>query len=217
MIDFVLVLSALAALSGVLWFLVQRPGRKHRIEVASLVSQPAFAALRERDDDLQLPDPLPDHCVFISYRRVDAAEIVGRLDDHLARRLGRNAVFKDVHSLRPGADFRTQIEQSLVVCRVLLCVMGDRWAQGASNGGRAIDEPVDFVRIEVETALRRGIPVIPVFIRGFKMPAEDFFPVSIQKLANQQGAPLRPDPDFIIDVRRLLKSMESYLDSDRKS
>jgi hypothetical protein len=124
-------------------------------------------------------------------------------------------VFKDVDSLALGGDFRTQLEASLNVCRVFVCVMGDQWAGPVGAPDRLIDNPNDYIRIEVETALRRNIPLIPVFVHGMRMPAAAFFPDSLRDLAFRQGMPLRPDPDFRNDVTRLLDSVISLLDKQR--
>jgi hypothetical protein len=175
---------------------VSGPGRENQ-QIASL---------------LQMLPPLPDHCVFISYRRADSEHVVGRLYEHLTSNFGPNAIFKDVDSLVHGHDFRIQLEASLNACLVFVCVMGDQWAGPPDAHPRSIDNSDDFVRIEVETALRRKIPLIPVFVRGLRMPAADYFPPSLKDLAFQLGMPLRPDPDFGIDVARLMKSITGLLD-----
>ena len=211
-VDLLLLAVGLVALACVLAFLIIRPGRKRLAEIAALLHRPrqsSSADTRSRADS-QTASLLPDHSIFISYRRLDSRDIVERLYEHLTTDLGRNAVFKDVGSIRAGGDFRRQIESSLNACRVLLCVMGDQWA-GASSEKRLIDNPDDFVRIEVETALRRDIPVIPIFIRGLRMPSPEFFPESLRSLAFRQGLPLRPDPDFHGDVALLISNLCIHL------
>jgi hypothetical protein len=198
-IDFLLIGAGIVALACVMIFLTNRPGRSGRAEIKNAVG---FASLPQE----------ADHSVFISYRRVESEHIVGRLYEHLASSLGPNAVFKDVDSLALGGDFRTQLEASLNVCRVFVCVMGDQWAGPVGAPGRLIDNPNDYVRIEVETALRRNIPLIPVFVHGMRMPAADFFPDGLRDLAFRQGMPLRPDPDFRNDVTRLIENVISLLD-----
>ena len=202
--DALLVTVGLVALASVIVFLISRPGGKSRGEMNELLSG---SSRRGRD--------APDHSVFLSYRRADTADIVGRLYDHLASTHGSNAVFKDVDSIIVGGDFRAQLEQSLNRCRVFICVMGDQWAGPAGSKSRSIDDPKDFVRIEVETALRRGIPIIPAFVRGFNMPPKEFFPESLTKLADRQGLALRPDPDFRNDVARLTSSVARHLEGDQ--
>jgi hypothetical protein len=204
--DTLLVGMGLLALVCVMLFLSTRPGTRRRIKLHELLTSsrsPGRLAL-------------PEHCVFISYRRNDSADIVGRLYDNLVGSLGRQTVFKDVHSLRHGGDFRTQLDASLNSCLVFLCVMGEEWAGPGEMPSRSIDNPEDYVRIEVETALGRDIPVIPVFVRGTRMPPPDFFPESLRNLAFRHGLPLRPDPDFHHDMDLLVASITSHLDGNEK-
>src|SRR5262245_2978450 len=101
-LDLLLLGFGLAALACVMAFLVIRPGRKRRTEVATLLSRPLDAS-PDRIEPVSAPrsaPTLPDHSIFISYRRIDSGDIVGRLYDHLTSQLGQNAVFKDVDSLR---------------------------------------------------------------------------------------------------------------------
>jgi TIR domain len=214
-IDILLVGAGLFALACVMAFLITRPGRTGRAEMATLLSpirdSPSGTAKTSSVHQTWPDSTLPDHSVFISYRREDSAETAGRLYEHLTSSLGIKAVYKDVDSNEPGGDFRSQLEQSLNACQVFLCVMGDRWA-GPAADGRSIDNPEDFVRIEVETALRRDIPTIPVFVRRTNMPAPDFFPQSLRDLAYRQGLPLRPDPDFRNDMKQLISSVTAQLE-----
>jgi hypothetical protein len=203
-LDALLAIVGLAALASVIVFLISRPGSKRRSEMNELLNRSSH---RGRD--------APIHSVFVSYRRADSADIVGRLYDHLAAEHGVNAVFKDVDSIIVGGDFRAQLEQSLNACRVFICVMGDQWAGPAGSTNRSIDDPKDFVRIEVETALRRGIPIIPTFVRGFSMPPKEFFPEALARLADRQGLALRSDPDFRGDVARLTSSVARHLEGDQ--
>jgi hypothetical protein len=202
LIDTLLVGAGLVALACVMLFMARRPGRRRRVEMEALLS---------RSTDAARPT-LPEHCVFISYRRADSGDIVGRLSEHLGAKLGEHAVFKDVDSLRAGDDFRAQLDASIKACLVLLCVMGERWVGPPGAPARLIDNPEDYVRIEVETALQRNIPVIPVFVGAMRMPTADFFPASLKALAFQHGLPLRPDPDFRTDAARLIAGIVEQLE-----
>ena len=109
---------------------------------------------------------------FISYRREDAAGYAGRLRESLERKLGAARVFRDVDTLRPGQDFVQAIEARLADCAVMLAVIGREWA-GARDlaGSRRLDEPFDFVRIEIAAALARPeVLVVPVLVEGASMP-----------------------------------------------
>src|ERR1700751_5842882 len=96
--------------------------------------------------------------IAISYRRADSQDITGRIFDRLIQRFGRQSVFRDIDSIRPGIDFRTQIDETLQSTDVLLVIVGPKWL-GRSKGAEArIDNEADLVRIEVATALKRNIP-----------------------------------------------------------
>src|SRR6266850_4275867 len=97
--------------------------------------------------------------IFISYRRGDASGHAGRIYDRLNLSFpGR--VFRDVASITIGGDFLKIIEEHIGTCKVFIELIGDEWATMKDHAGRRrLDQPNDFVRIEVATALRRGIPV----------------------------------------------------------
>src|SRR5438552_3464598 len=99
--------------------------------------------------------------VFISYRRADSADITGRVFDRLVARYGHDRVFKDVDSIPYGSDFREAVDRAIGRCRVLLVVIGPQWVTLADrDGGRRLDKENDLVRVEVETALARGVAVV---------------------------------------------------------
>ncbi len=97
--------------------------------------------------------------IFLSYRRHDTQAIVGRLYDRLIAKFGKNEVIRDLDSISLGVDFRQFLSDSVAKCNVLIAVIGDDW-KGVSQDGRSrIDDESDFVRIEIASALTRGIPV----------------------------------------------------------
>lgn len=148
--------------------------------------------------------------VFISYRRDDSADITGRIYDRLIEHFSRDIVFKDVDSIPLGIDFRQHLEKALSQCRVLIAVVGNEW-MGSEEGKRRIDDPRDHVRLELELALSRNIPVIPVLVRRATIPTEEALPPSLRSLAYRNGIQVRPDPDFHGDVDRLIKGIEPHL------
>lgn len=153
--------------------------------------------------------------VLISYRRIDSADVTGRIYDHLAAELDKENLFKDVDSIPLGVDFRTAIANALASCDVVLAVIGQAWLQVKNEDNyRRLDDPDDFVRIELETALERGIPIIPVLVGGAIMPAEDDLPPSLRQLAYRNGVQIRPDPDFKNDTKRLLWALKSTPNGD---
>ncbi len=147
--------------------------------------------------------------IFLSYRREDSADATGRIYDHLAQRYDKKSIFKDVDSIPFGVDFRKHLRTVIETCEVVLVVIGDRWltVQDAT-GQRRLDDPADFVRIEVEAALQRDIPIVPILINGATMPRAEELPVTLQELAYRNGLAVRHDPDFHNDLDRLTKSLE---------
>jgi uncharacterized membrane protein YeaQ/YmgE (transglycosylase-associated protein family) len=150
--------------------------------------------------------------VFISYRRTDSADVAGRIYDRLLGGFSKSTVFKDVDSIPLGFDFKEYLEEKVSECSVLLAIIGDRWL-GASDsvGRRRLDDPNDFVRIEIESALAREIPVIPLLVRGALMPSEEELPASLKKLVYRNGIQIRPDPDFHRDMDRLISTLKRYV------
>src|SRR5262245_9974770 len=101
--------------------------------------------------------------IFVSYRREDGKADAGRICDHLITRFGEAEVFFDVDSIQPGADFVETLESRVSASDVLVAVIGPRWlAVTDASGHRRLDDPRDFVRIEIATALKSHIPVFPV-------------------------------------------------------
>jgi hypothetical protein len=149
--------------------------------------------------------------IFISYRRSDSPNITGRIYDRLIQEYGKAAVFKDVDSIPLGVDFRTFIDQKVGECDVILIIIGDTWLTVKNEQGqRRIDDTLDFVYLEIEAALRREIPVIPILVQGVEMPTADDLPEGIQGLAFRNGIQVRPDPDFHNDMNRMIKGLEPY-------
>jgi hypothetical protein len=146
--------------------------------------------------------------IFLSYRRLDSEEVVGRIGDHLVRGFGARALFIDVQSIDAGADYPSQIRQELSGAQVVLVVIGKRWlTEVTADGRRRIDAGDDFVRREIELALTLGKLVIPVLVGGAEMPAEDSLPDTIRGLASRSALPVRPNPDFDNDVARLIRTI----------
>lgn len=155
--------------------------------------------------------------IFISYRRADSASVTGRLYDRLVERYGRTAVFKDVDSIPPGARFADYIAESIQASDVALVMIGPRWLDASAGiGRRRLDDPNDFVRLEVETALKLDVPVIPVLVDGASLPPPKRLPVNLRPLLEQNAVVLRPDPDFSHDFERLAHAVEYWQAQPRR-
>lgn len=155
--------------------------------------------------------------IFISYRRSDSASETGRLYDRLVERYGKTSVFKDVDSIPPGVRFPDYIAESIQASDVALILIGSRWLDASSGWGRRrLDDPGDFVRIEIETALRLGVPVIPVLVNGATMPPAHRLPESLRPMCLQNAVSLRQDPDFSHDVGRVFHAVDYWQAQPRK-
>jgi hypothetical protein len=141
---------------------------------------------------------------FIGYRRDDAAGYAGRLHEALERRLGREAIFRDVDTLEPGQDFVEAIEQRLDECKVFLALIGREWLDARDpSGRRRIEQSHDYVRLEITAALRRsGVRIIPVLVEGAVMPSPEALPEEIRGLARRHAVSIR-DEAWDDDVDRL--------------
>lgn len=120
--------------------------------------------------------------VFISYRREDTAADAGRLYGDLVGRFGPGRVFMDVDNIPLGADVRPAITAAISSSRVVLVLIGPAWDET-----RLANEQ-DWVRIEIEEALRLGVAIIPIRVRRLDMPAPDDVPDSIRRFCGLNAA-----------------------------
>jgi hypothetical protein len=148
--------------------------------------------------------------VFLSYRRDDSAGFAGRLADGLEAEFGAGSVFRDVDDIRPGDDFQLAIDSQLRSVDAVLVLIGPRWLEARIDGARRLDEPADFVRQEVATALASGKPVIPLLVGGALMPGEADLPAPLAGLARRQAVVLS-DGGWQGDVARLVASLRPLL------
>jgi Tol biopolymer transport system component len=128
--------------------------------------------------------------LFVSYRHNDVPGHAGRLYDRLVERFGDENVFKDIDSLEPGADFAEVIEQTVAKCDALVAVIGREWLGASPGGVRRVDDPEDWVRLEIVNALKRKIRVVPVLIQGASMPSSEDLPEELRPLARRHAVQL---------------------------
>lgn len=153
--------------------------------------------------------------LFISYRRDDSGGHVGRLYDALCAHFGRDRLFFDIDHIAPGQDFVDVLEKALAQSSVLLVVIGKRWAGSGRIGTRRIDDPGDFVRLEVSRALARPeLRVIPVLLQGARMPSVSALPGDLKDLSRRNAIELS-DLRWKEDVTRLIASLESTMGGAR--
>jgi TIR domain-containing protein len=121
--------------------------------------------------------------IAISYRRSDSRAIVGRIYDRLAERYGSEEIFLDIDAIPYGHDFRDHIDSVLKQCAVLIVVVGPYWTGARTGGSPRILDQADPVRIEVQTGLARGMPIIPVLIDDAVMPQPSDLPDTLDNSA----------------------------------
>jgi len=149
--------------------------------------------------------------IFISYRRDDTAGHAGRLYDRLTARFGAKRVFMDVDKIGPGVDFVRKIEEAVKSSRVLLALMGRSWLSATSaDGQRRIDDPRDFVRLEIATALEEDLLVVPLLVQGAVMPGADDLPEPLSTLARRNALELTNER-FDYDVARIVEAVEEAI------
>lgn len=112
--------------------------------------------------------------IVLSYRRSDSAGVAGRIFDHLVAHYGKDAVYMDIDNIPYGVDFREHIGKALDASDALLVVVGPDWLTPDESGVVRIRKENDFVWTEIEIALTKAIPVIPVLVDRTRMtkPAE---------------------------------------------
>lgn len=146
--------------------------------------------------------------IFLSYRRVDSDIITGRIHDKLDYKLSRAKIFRDTENIPFGVDFHDHIEQRLNDCDVLLAIIGSNW-QILQSDLEDVGK-LDFVKFEIEGALERGIPVIPVLVKGAKIPSVESLPEGMRGLAQINAVTIRSDPDFHPDLDKLIIAIKTF-------
>jgi uncharacterized membrane protein YhaH (DUF805 family) len=145
--------------------------------------------------------------IIISYRRADTGHITGRIFDHLVDHFGRDSVFMDIDAIPIGMDFREHIRTALDKCDIMLAIVGPRWQDGGSPRDRLADE-TDWMRIELETALAKKIPLVPVLIDQSQLPAPSDLPQTLRDLAFRQTMRIDSGVDFSVHMERLIRSID---------
>lgn len=149
--------------------------------------------------------------ITISYRRADSEAMTGRIFDRLIAQYGRDAIFRDIDNIPAGIDFRQHINETLLKTGVLLAIVGPKWLGSSRGGVERINEESDPVRVEVETALRRRLPVVPVLIGNTRMPGVDQLPPSLKDFAFRNAVKIDTGRDFDHHMDQLFKAIDAIL------
>lgn len=157
-----------------------------------------------------VPEGAAGSRIFISYRREDAIAHVNALFTPLRNRFGDDRVFKDTDNIAPGQDFTKVIQSQLKTCSVLLAVIGKHWltAKKPKSDIRRIDDPHDYLRVEILTALTNdSVLVIPILVGDATMPTPEDLPEDLVPLSYRNSFELR-DSRWESDVTLLIRSIE---------
>src|SRR5260221_742793 len=149
--------------------------------------------------------------ITISYRRNDSVVIPGRIFDRLAAHYGRESVFRDIDNIPPGADFRKHIDQVLDDSDIVLAIVGPKWIGPRANQSR-LTNAADPVRVEIETALRKDRPLIPVLVQRASMPRVEQLPQSMQDFAYRNAVDIDAGRDFDHHMMGLIRAMDRMLE-----
>ena len=154
--------------------------------------------------------------IFISYRRAETETITGRIYDRLVNDFGAENIFMDISNIKPGADFRAILAKEVQDCDIIVIIIGNQWLSIPDvSGKRRLDNPEDFVRIEVEAGLNReSWSVIPVLVQGAKMPRAEELPDSLKPLSYRNAATINSGPNFHRDMDHLVKAIKANSTGD---
>jgi formylglycine-generating enzyme required for sulfatase activity len=146
--------------------------------------------------------------IFISYRREDTGYPAQNIYDRLVDHFGKESVVFDVDTIPFGLDFREYLNQEVGKCEIMLAVIGDRWLDILKQ---RLNEPNDFVRIEIQAALERKIPVVPVLVEKALVPSEKDLPRELVELVYKQAAEARVGSNYQAHINRLIKGLDYLL------
>jgi acyl carrier protein len=137
--------------------------------------------------------------------------MAGRIYDRLVAKYGQESTFMDIDTIPSGVDFRDFIQDELTKADVMLVVIGDSWLKPASGSDRPLNRPTDYVRLEIEAALRRKIPIIPVLVGSAAVPKVKQLPPSLKDLAFRSAVKVDPGLDFHHHMNRLIDGLDQHL------
>jgi uncharacterized membrane protein YeaQ/YmgE (transglycosylase-associated protein family) len=150
--------------------------------------------------------------IFISYRRDESAGYAGRIADKFSEYFGEERVFRDIDSIEPGLDFAEAIESAVGSSEVLVAVIGRNWLTVEDTAGhKRLENPDDFVRLEIAAALKRNIRVIPLLVQGASMPGTNELPDDLAPLGRRNAFELH-DSSWTADIQRLIRTLERVIE-----
>jgi TIR domain len=146
---------------------------------------------------------------FISYRRDQSEFVASILRTELVRRFGESNVFLDVSTIQAGQEWPVRIREAILGCSIMLVLIGSYWSDCRNErGDRRLEDPEDWVRLEIETALRREeVAVVPLLLDSARMPDPELLPESIRELARRNAFRVT-GRNLTAEVDALVRSIE---------
>jgi hypothetical protein len=150
--------------------------------------------------------------IFISYRRDESAGYAGRIAERFIEHFGEDRVFRDVDSVEAGLDFEEAIKSAVDSSGVLIAVIGKNWLTATDAAGRKrLENPDDYLRMEIATALQRNTRVIPLLVQGAAMPSAEQLPEDLASLTHRNAFELH-DSSWNEELRRLITTLDKVLE-----
>lgn len=204
----VLVLVGVAAIGGTIAF--QRYRRRASSRDGGSPAPPPARAPSPEPAPAPAAPPARPFRIFLNYRREDSQGEAGRLYDSLREHFSSEELFMDVDAIEPGLDFVEVLDGAVASCDVLLALIGRDWTTASIDGRRRLENPSDFVRLEIAAALRRKVRVVPVLVHGATMPAADALPDDLKALTRRAAIELshtrwRSDVTSLVTLLRRLR------------
>lgn len=162
---------------------------------------------------LSIINPAIDtNCIFISYRRNDRRDLTDRIYDTLCGEFGNHAVFTDIYSIPVGEDFKLFIQDVISHSKVVLVIIGEKWMSKNPDSNKfRIENTEDYIRFEIETAMKNNIQILPILINDTKIPDSDVLPDSLTEFTNLNVIRLRSGVDFKNDMNRIIHRLKDLL------
>jgi formylglycine-generating enzyme required for sulfatase activity len=149
--------------------------------------------------------------IFLNYRREDSAARALNIAQYLERAFCARDVFIDIDRIRSGQHFLQVLEERLAASKVMLVVIGKSWLEiRNSDGQRRIDDPQDWVRLEIAGAFAKKLSIIPVLVDGAALPLKGELPDVLKPLSDQQTANVNHNT-FRNDMAGLTRDIRAIL------
>jgi hypothetical protein len=154
--------------------------------------------------------------IFVNYRRDDSSGYANSIYQSLVVRFGADQVFMDVDTIAPGENFDQRIDQTLSTCDIVVAVIGREWLTASDGRGPRLASPDDYVRLELERAIARNIPLVPTLVHGATLPQAEELPQPLRPLVKRHAIELR-NASWNADVGRMVEAFEELASQIRDS